>query len=124
MQVLLLLQGIVSVREIPTATNARYLRTMITDARQRGIDVIIATIMPVGGVNTYTEQGEVIRQAVNRWIRTGGAYDAVIDFDAVVRDPADSKKLRADFDPGDHVHPNDAGNQAMAAAIDPAMFLR
>ena len=47
-QVLLLLQGIISVREIPTATNARHLRTMITDARQRGIDVIIATVMPVG----------------------------------------------------------------------------
>ena len=47
-QVLLLLQGIISVREIPTATNARHLRTMITDARQRGIDVVIATVMPVG----------------------------------------------------------------------------
>jgi len=78
----------------------------------------------VGGVNTYTESGEAIRQAVNRWIRTGGAYDAVIDFDAVVRDPRDPKKIRADFDPGDHVHPNDAGNRAMAAAIDATMFRR
>ena len=74
--------------------------------------------MPVGGVNTYTESGEAIRQAVNTWIRTGGAYDAVIDFDAAVRDPKDVKRLRADFDPGDHVHPNDAGNAAMAEAID------
>ena len=50
-------------------------------------------------------------------------YDAVIDFDAAVRDATDSKKLRADFDPGDHVHPNDKGNEAMAAAIDTAVFL-
>jgi lysophospholipase L1-like esterase len=100
------------------------LHQLVERAHTHGIKVAGATIMPVGGVNTYTEQGEMTRQAVNRWIRTGGAYDAVIDFDAVVRDPADPKKLRAGFDPGDHVHPNDAGNQAMAAAIDPAMFLR
>jgi len=100
------------------------LHQLVERAHTHDIKVAGATIMPVGGVNTYTEPGEATRQAVNRWIRTGGEYDAVIDFDDVVRDPADPKKLRADFDPGDHVHPNDAGNQAMAAAIDPAMFLR
>ena len=80
------------------------------------------TILPVGGVSTYTEAGEAIRRAVNQWIRTGGAYDAVLDFDAVVRDPADPKRLRPEYDPGDHVHPNDAGNAAMAAAIDVTVF--
>ena len=50
--------------------------------------------------------------------------DAVIDFDAAVRDPAHPGRLRADFDPGDHVHPNDAGNRAMAAAIDASIFRR
>jgi lysophospholipase L1-like esterase len=100
------------------------LRQIVERAHEHGIKVAGATIMPVGGVNTYTESGEAIRQAVNRWIRTGGAYDAVIDFDAVVRDPGDPKRIRADFDPGDHVHPNDAGNRAMAAAIDAAMFRR
>ena len=70
-----------------------------------------ATILPVEGVTTYTESGEAIRQAVNQWIRTSGAYDAVIDFDAAVRDPANPKRLRAAFDPGDHVHPNDAGTK-------------
>ena len=100
------------------------LRQLVDRAHTHGIKVAGATIMPVGGVNTYTEGGEGIRQAVNRWIRTSGSYDAVIDFDAAVRDPANAKKLRADFDPGDHVHPNDKGNEAMAAAIDPAVFLR
>ncbi len=97
---------------------------IIERARLHGIKVAGATILPVQGVGTYTEGGEAIRQAVNRWIRTSGAYDAVIDFDAAVRDPANPGRLRADFDPGDRVHPNDAGNQAMAAAIDVSVFRR
>jgi lysophospholipase L1-like esterase len=100
------------------------LRQIIERAHRHGIKVAGATIMPVEGVNTYTDAGERIRQDVNRWIRTGKAYDAVIDFDAAVRDPAHPGKLRADFDPGDHVHPNDAGNRAMAAAIDASIFRR
>jgi lysophospholipase L1-like esterase len=97
---------------------------LIERAHTHGIRVAGATIMPVGGVSTYTDSGEAIRQAVNQWIRTSGAYDAVIDFDAVVRDPADAKRLRTDFDPGDRVHPNDLGNEAMAAAIAPSVFQR
>ena len=98
------------------------LRQIVERAHEHGIKVAGATIMPVGGVSTYTEGGEAIRQAVNQWIRTSGAYDAVLDFDQVVRDPADPKRLRRDYDPGDYVHPNDAGNAAMAAAIDVSMF--
>jgi len=97
---------------------------MIERAHSHGIKVAGATILPVEGVPTYTESGEVVRQAVNQWIRTSKALDAVIDFDALMRDPANPKRLRAEFDCGDHVHPNDAGNQAMADAIDPAVFLR
>ncbi|HUE89974.1 MAG TPA: hypothetical protein VMO26_28170 [Vicinamibacterales bacterium] len=66
----------------------------------------------------------VLGRIAVQWIRTGGAYDAVIDFDAAVRDPANLERLRADFDPGDRVHPNDAGNAAMAAAIDVSVFDR
>jgi lysophospholipase L1-like esterase len=98
------------------------LRQIIERAHRHGIKVAGATIMPVEGVNTYTDAGEGIRQAVNRWIRTGQAYDAVIDFDAAVRDPAHPGRLRAEFDPGDHVHPNDAGNKAMVDAIDASVF--
>jgi lysophospholipase L1-like esterase len=97
---------------------------IVERAHRHGIKVAGATIMPVEGVNTYSEAGEVIRQAVNRWIRTSKTFDAVIDFDAAVRDPSHPGRLRADFDPGDHVHPNDAGNAAMAAAIDAAIFRR
>jgi lysophospholipase L1-like esterase len=97
---------------------------IIERAHRHGIKVAGATIMPVEGVNTYTAGGEAIRQAVNAWIRTSKAFDAVMDFDAAVRDPAHAGQLRADFDPGDHVHPNDAGNAAMAAAIDVAFFRR
>lgn len=100
------------------------LRQIIDRAHAHGIKVAGATILPVEGVNTYTEAGEAIRTAVNRWIRTSGAYDAVLDFDAAVRDPANPKRLRAAFDPGDHVHPNDAGNEAMAEAIDVSIFRR
>jgi lysophospholipase L1-like esterase len=99
-------------------------KQIVERAHVHGIKVAGATILPVEGVNTYTETGEAIRQAVNQWIRTSGTYDAVIDFDAAVRDPANPKRLRADFDPGDRVHPNDAGNVAMAAAIDAAVFRR
>jgi lysophospholipase L1-like esterase len=97
---------------------------VIERAHTHGIRLAGATIMPVEGVATYTESGEAIRQAVNMWIRTSGAYDAVIDFDAAVRDPANPKRLRREFDPGDHVHPNDAGNEAMLAAIDVSVFRR
>lgn len=97
-------------------------KQLIARAHSHGIKVAGATIMPVEGVNTFTERGEAVRQAVNAWIRTSGAYDAVFDFDAVVRDPANPRKLRAAFDGGDHVHPNDAGNAAMAAAIDITVF--
>ncbi|HET9833930.1 MAG TPA: alpha/beta hydrolase-fold protein, partial [Vicinamibacterales bacterium] len=100
------------------------LEQLIERAHTHGVKVAGATIMPVEGVNTYTEAGEAIRLAVNRWIRTSKAYDAVIDFDLAVRDAQHPGRLRADFDPGDHVHPNDAGNAAMAAAIDVSMFRR
>ena len=59
---------------------------------------------------------------MNSWIRTSGAFDAVVDFDAAVRDPNDPAKVRAEFDPGDHLHPNDAGYQAMADAVNLSFF--
>jgi lysophospholipase L1-like esterase len=62
------------------------------------------------------------RQQVNRFIRRSGAYDAVIDFDAVLRDPAHPTRLRPEYDSGDHVHPNDLGHRAMAETIDLKLF--
>ncbi len=99
-------------------------RQIIERAHLHGIKVAGATIMPVEGVPTYTGNGESVRQALNQWIRTSGAFDTVIDFDALTRDPANPKRLRSEFDSGDHVHPNDAGNRAMADAIDVSTFLK
>lgn len=93
-------------------------RIFIAKAHLHGIRIIGATLLPWEGVWTFTAKGEAIRQQVNGWIRTSKAFDGVVDFDAVTRDPAHPTRLKPDFDSGDHVHPNDAGNRAMADAID------
>jgi lysophospholipase L1-like esterase len=83
-----------------------------------------ATLMPMGGLWLHNAETEAMRQAVNAWIRTSGKLDAVADFDAVTRDPDQPAQLKPELDSGDHIHPNDAGNAAMADAIDTAMFGR
>lgn len=97
---------------------------IIARSRAHGIRVVGATVTPQEGQRTATAQGEEIRQAANRWIRTSGRFDAVVDFDAAVRDPALPARIRPDYDPGDHIHPNDAGNQAMAAAFELSVFAK
>ena len=97
---------------------------IIERCRAHGIRIVGATITPQEGQTTATAAGEAIRQAVNAWIRTSGRFDAVVDFDAAIRDPARPARLKAEFDPGDHIHPNDRGNQAMAAAFDLEVFAR
>lgn len=69
-----------------------------------------------------TPANRVKRQAVNRWIRTAGAFDAVSDFDAALRDPADPERLRPAYDFGDGLHPNDAGAAALARVVPPHLF--
>ena len=59
---------------------------------------------------------------MNQWIRTGKGCDAVVDFDSVVRDPAQPSKVKAEFDVGDHLHPNAAGYEAMANSVDLGLF--
>jgi lysophospholipase L1-like esterase len=97
---------------------------LIARCHARGIRIVGGTVTPQEGQRTATAEGEAIRQAVNEWIRTSGRFDAVVDFDAAVRDPDRPVRLRADYDPGDHIHPNDAGNEAMAAAFDLSVFAR
>ena len=96
----------------------------IDRAHLHGIKVMGGTIAPTEGTWLYSEKTEALRQAVNNWIRTSGKFDALVDFDAVLRDPARPVRLNPAYDPGDHVHPNDAGNAAMARAIDLARFRR
>jgi len=95
---------------------------LVERAHLHGLKIAGGTVMPTRGLPFYTEAGEAMRQQVNQWIRTSGRFDAVVDFDAVTRDPADPLRINPQFDPGDHVHPNDAGNQAMAGAIDLEIF--
>lgn len=97
-------------------------RMLIAKAHMHGLRMIGATILPYQGVWTYTEGGEAVRERVNEWIRTGGEFDATVDFDKATRDPVNPKKLRMEFDSGDHVHPNDSGNHAMANAFNLATF--
>jgi lysophospholipase L1-like esterase len=81
-----------------------------------------ATITPFGGNSYYTPAHEAARQAVNNWIRTSGKYDAVIDFDAMVRDPVTLTNLLSAYNSGDGLHLNPAGYQAMANGIDLTLF--
>ena len=97
-------------------------KQIIERAHTHGIAVIGCTLTPYEGANYSRPNGEATRAAVNQWIRTSRAFDAVVDFDAATRDPQNPKKLRAEFDPGDHLHPNDAGYQAMADVIDLGLF--
>jgi lysophospholipase L1-like esterase len=98
------------------------MRQMIERAHTHGIKVIGGTLTPYGGSMGYNADGEAFRQAVNRWIRTGGAFDAVLDFDAVARDPNDPTHLRPDRAADDFIHPNDLGYKAMADSIGLSMF--
>jgi lysophospholipase L1-like esterase len=91
-------------------------------AHAHGIRIIGATLTPYGGAAYFSAQGEEKRQRVNEWIRMAKDFDGVIDFDAATRDPSAQTKLNAPYDSGDHLHPNDEGYRAMAAAIDLALF--
>lgn len=99
-------------------------RQILARAHMHGMKVMGATLTPESGVWLAGPTGEATRLKVNQWIRTSGEFDAVVDFDAVVRDSADPSKMRAEFDSHDHIHPNDAGNAAMANAIDLTVFDR
>jgi lysophospholipase L1-like esterase len=83
-----------------------------------------ATITPFGGNGYYTPAHEAVRQAVNAWIRTSGKFDAVVDFDAVVRNPVTLTNLESAYDIGDGLHLNPSGYQVMANSIDLTLFTR
>lgn len=88
-------------------------RRLIEQSHARGVRVFGATLTPA----SLPPGRESVRQAVNVWIRSGGAFDRVIDFDAALRDEAHPGRLRAEYDSGDHIHPSDAGYAAMAHAV-------
>jgi lysophospholipase L1-like esterase len=97
---------------------------LIARAHACGVRIIGATLTPFEGAlddtpmrDYYSANKERIRQQVNDWIRHSGAFDAVIDFDAILRDPTHPTRLLPAYDSGDHLHPGDAGNRVMAKAI-------
>jgi lysophospholipase L1-like esterase len=92
------------------------MQQLIERCHMRHIKVVGATLTPFKGAVYYAPEGEVVRQAFNQWIRTSGAFDAVIDFDKVIDDPANPGHYKSAYDCGDHLHPNDAGYEAMAHA--------
>jgi lysophospholipase L1-like esterase len=105
------------------------MKNLIAQAHVKGINIIGTTLMPNAGVefgtakHTYfSAAGEIKRQEVNSWIRGAHAFDAVADFDQVMRDPAHPDRLLESYDSGDHLHPNDAGHKAMAEAIALQLF--
>jgi lysophospholipase L1-like esterase len=102
-------------------------RQLIDRAHLRGIKIIGATLTPFEDAfkgafdplgDYYSLEKEKARQAVNKWIREGRGFDAVIDFDALVRDPKRTARLQSAFACADHLHPSDAGYKAMAESID------
>lgn len=100
-------------------------RQLTERAHARGVRILGATLPPFEGAlrgtpleGHYSADKERVRQAVNAWIRDGGAFDGVVDFDALLRDPSHPTRLLPAYDSGDHLHPGDAGYEAMAQAID------
>lgn len=101
------------------------MQQLIARAHAKGIKVYGATVLPKAGVPKpfiHTPEAQAKREELNAWIRSSGAFDAVVDFERLMRDPARPDHLAPAYDSGDHLHPNDAGYKAMAAAIDLRVF--
>jgi len=127
------LGGLARLDEVTAAEHAALVRRVVAAYQQviarahaHGLRVYGATITPYVG-STYYHPGpmsEADRQAVNQWIRTAGHFDALIDFDAVVRDPQHPDQLLPIYDCGDHLHPSPAGFKAMGDAVPLDLFRR
>jgi lysophospholipase L1-like esterase len=120
-RVVIILLGINDIQQTPNQLNPNAiiagLQQLIDMGHAAGLKVIGATLTPFQGWTTFNAQEEATWAAVDHWIRTSHAYDGVIDFDKVVRDPADPLRYLPAYDSGDHLHPNDAGYMAMGASI-------
>lgn len=101
-------------------------RQLASRARARGVCLIGATVTPYVGSDYYHPEpaNEADRQELNAWIREAGVFDAVVDFDAALRDPAQPQRLAPQYDSGDHLHPSLAGYRAMADAVPLEMLRR
>jgi lysophospholipase L1-like esterase len=115
-------QSIFAPQEAPM-TAARMIaayRQLIAQARARKVRIIGATLLPFEGTQIagyHTPAKDTLRDQVNQWIRESGEFDAVADFDALLRDPDHPARMQPRYDSGDHLHPGDAGYEAMAAGL-------
>jgi lysophospholipase L1-like esterase len=97
------------------------MRQIIERAHTHGIKVVGCTLTPYVGASYASDEGEAIRTALNTFIRSG-AFDAVVDYDQITRDPNNPTQLLKEFNNTDHLHPNDAGYKAMADSVDLSIF--
>ncbi|MFI1221670.1 MULTISPECIES: SGNH/GDSL hydrolase family protein [unclassified Streptomyces] len=114
--------GINDVQQSPQETDPQRivdsLRALTDRAHARGLTVVGATLTPFGGFATWTPERDAARQVVNQQIRAGTVFDAYVDFDAAVRDPAAPNRILASYDSGDHLHLNDDGYRALGDRVD------
>ncbi|GAA1510927.1 SGNH/GDSL hydrolase family protein [Streptomyces albidochromogenes] len=116
-----LLEGVNDIKAVPAPTAAELIagyRRIVDRSHAAGVCVVGATVMPYEGWREWTPAGEAVRQEVNAFVRDGGAFDAVVDFDRAVMDPAAPSRLLPAYDSGDHLHPNDLGMRVMADTVD------
>ncbi|MFG2550222.1 SGNH/GDSL hydrolase family protein [Streptomyces sp. NPDC048581] len=112
-------EGINDVRWQTTAEQViAGLREIADRGHARGLRMLVATILPCEGEARCTALVDAERVKVNEWIRSGAGFDGVVDFDAVVRDPARPSRMLPAYDSGDHLHPGDAGLAALADSVD------
>jgi lysophospholipase L1-like esterase len=102
----------ISVQDLETG-----LKQLVDRAHTHHIKVIGATLTPYKGAGYYSEKGETVREALNQWIRTSRVFDGVVDFDKVTSDPDNPQQFLPKYDHGDHLHPSDAGYEAMGNAL-------
>jgi lysophospholipase L1-like esterase len=133
----IVLQGVVDIglpgTEFATAAEAVStdeliggMKQLIQRAHERGMKIFVATQTPFSGATSvpgmYSPEKDAQRKALNQWIRSSHDFDGLLDFDKVIRDPKSPERIRPEWDCGDHIHPNDAGYEAMANSIDLSIF--
>ncbi len=125
LRTIVLFEGVNDIKATPAPTAADLIagyRQIIDRAHSAGVCVVGATVLPYEGWREWTPSGDALRQQVNAFVRNSGAFDGVADFDAALRDPDHPSRILPVYDGGDHLHPGDAGMQAMSDVMDPGQL--